>query len=64
MRTTSAADLLVEALLDWEAEVTFGLPGDGINGIVEALRKRQDEIRFFRCATKRARHSWPVPTPS
>jgi pyruvate dehydrogenase (quinone) len=24
----------------------FGLPGDGINGIMEALRKRQKEIRF------------------
>src|SRR5207302_7568176 len=27
--------------------VVFGLPGDGINGIVEALRKRQDRIRFI-----------------
>lgn len=25
----------------------FGLPGDGINGIMEALRKRQDSIRFI-----------------
>ena len=27
-------------------EVIFGLPGDGINGIIEALRRRQDRIRF------------------
>jgi len=27
-------------------EVVFGLPGDGINGIMEALRTRQDTIRF------------------
>src|SRR5256885_5178704 len=24
----------------------FGLPGDGINGIMEAFRKRQDKIKF------------------
>jgi hypothetical protein len=24
----------------------FGLPGDGINGVFEALRKHQDKIRF------------------
>jgi pyruvate dehydrogenase (quinone) len=42
----TAADALVEALLDWEVEVVFGLPGDGINGIMEALRTRQDKIRF------------------
>jgi pyruvate dehydrogenase (quinone) len=28
-------------------DVVFGLPGDGINGIMEALRKRQKEIRFI-----------------
>jgi pyruvate dehydrogenase (quinone) len=28
-------------------EVVFGLPGDGINGIMEALRTRQDTIRFI-----------------
>ena len=27
-------------------EVIFGLPGDGINGIMESLRTRQEEIRF------------------
>jgi pyruvate dehydrogenase (quinone) len=42
----TAADILIETLIAWEVEVVFGLPGDGINGIMEALRKRQDEIRF------------------
>src|SRR5918997_1372182 len=42
----TAADVLVDTLRDWGVEVIFGLPGDGINGIMEALRKRQDEIRF------------------
>src|SRR6201988_1281864 len=43
-RTT--ADILVDTLVDWGVEVVFGLPGDGINGIMEALRKRSDKIRF------------------
>ena len=43
-RTTS--DVIADRLLDWGAQVVFGLPGDGINGIMEALRERQDRIRF------------------
>ncbi|HYP09161.1 MAG TPA: thiamine pyrophosphate-dependent enzyme [Bryobacteraceae bacterium] len=44
---TTAADILVNSLLDWGVEVVFGIPGDGINGIMEALRKCQDKIRFI-----------------
>ena len=44
---TTAADVMVETLHDWGVDVIFGLPGDGINGIMEALRKRQDLIRFI-----------------
>ena len=47
MVKTTAADVLVEALLDWGVEIVFGLPGDGINGIMEALRKRRDKVRFI-----------------
>lgn len=43
----TASDVLVETLHKWGVEVIFGLPGDGINGIMEALRKRQEEIRFI-----------------
>ncbi len=43
---TTASDVLIDVLYDWGVRVVFGLPGDGINGIMEALRKRQDEIRF------------------
>lgn len=43
----TAADILVERLIDWNVNVIFGLPGDGINGIMEALRTRQDKIRFI-----------------
>ena len=43
----NSSDVLIECLLDWGVEVVFGLPGDGINGIIEALRTRQDKIRFI-----------------
>jgi pyruvate dehydrogenase (quinone) len=42
----TAADILIEVLQDWGVDTVFGLPGDGINGIMEALRTRQDAVRF------------------
>lgn len=44
--TRTASDVLVETLLDWGVDTIFGLPGDGINGIMEALRTRSGKIRF------------------
>src|ERR1041385_4877203 len=43
----TAADVLVEALIDWGVDLVFGLPGDGINGSMESLRTHQDKIRFI-----------------
>lgn len=43
----TASDILVDVLVDWGVDTIFGIPGDGINGVIEALRKRQDEIRFI-----------------
>jgi pyruvate dehydrogenase (quinone) len=43
----TAADVLIDTLMEWGVEVIFGLPGDGINGIMESLRTRQDRIRFI-----------------
>jgi pyruvate dehydrogenase (quinone) len=43
----NAAEILVETLLEWGVDTIFGLPGDGINGIMEALRIRRDRIRFI-----------------
>jgi pyruvate dehydrogenase (quinone)/pyruvate oxidase len=40
------ADIVAEALMDWGVDVIFGLPGDGINGFIEALRRRASKIRF------------------
>src|SRR5215475_14276996 len=42
----TAADVLIDTLIDWGVIVVFGLPGDGINGIMESLRTRQEKIRF------------------
>src|SRR3989440_1785540 len=42
----TAADVLIEGIIDWGVDTVFGLPGDGINGIMEALRTRQDRVRF------------------
>jgi pyruvate dehydrogenase (quinone)/pyruvate oxidase len=42
----TAADVFFDAIHDWGVDVVFGLPGDGINGLMEALRERQDKIRF------------------
>jgi len=43
----TAADILVETIMDWGVDTVFGLPGDGVNGIIEAFRKRQDQVRFI-----------------
>src|SRR5437764_5103737 len=43
----TAADVLADRLIDWGVQVVFGLPGDGINEIMEALRKRQDRLTFI-----------------
>jgi pyruvate dehydrogenase (quinone) len=42
----NTSDILVETLIDWGATHVFGIVGDGINSIIEALRKRQDRIRY------------------
>lgn len=43
----TVADILIERLIDWGVDTIFSLPGDGINGIYEALRKRQDTITLI-----------------
>ncbi len=42
----TVADMLIARLVDWGVDTIFGLPGDGVNGIFEALRIHQDRIRF------------------
>ena len=43
----TVADLFVDRLIDWGVDTVFGLPGDGINGLFESLRRRQDRIKLI-----------------
>jgi pyruvate dehydrogenase (quinone) len=40
------AEALIRRLADWGVDTVFGLPGDGINGIMEGLRRQQHRVRF------------------
>ncbi|MGZ4510038.1 MAG: thiamine pyrophosphate-requiring protein [Mycobacterium sp.] len=42
----TAADFLCERLLAWGVDTVYGFPGDGINGILGALRHYEDRLRF------------------
>src|SRR5437773_11258910 len=42
-----ASELMVERLMDWGVGMVVGLPGDGINGMMEGFRRHRDRIRFF-----------------
>jgi pyruvate dehydrogenase (quinone) len=43
----TVGDILVKRLIDWGVDTIFGLPGDGINGVFEGLRKHRDKLRFI-----------------
>jgi pyruvate dehydrogenase (quinone) len=42
----TVSDHVVQILLEWGVDTVFGLPGDGINGLVEAFRKASGSIRY------------------
>src|SRR4030088_3378387 len=60
----NAAEVLIDTIYDWGVEVIFGIPGDGINGIMEALRQRQNDIRFIQVRHEESAASWPADTPN
>lgn len=41
------SDFLIQCLYDWNIRRIYGFPGDGINGIMGALARAQDKIRFI-----------------
>src|ERR671933_2577490 len=43
----TVADLVIERLIGWCVHTMFGLPGDGINRLFEALRTHQDALQFI-----------------
>src|SRR2546430_9313084 len=71
----TGGEVLVDCLLDWGVEVVFGLPGDGVNGVIEAFRKTQDKIKFIQvrheeaaafmaCAYPKYTGRWGVCVPT
>ncbi|MFF5229859.1 thiamine pyrophosphate-dependent enzyme [Dactylosporangium sp. NPDC000521] len=43
---TITSEVLISRLADWGVDTVFGIPGDGINGIMEGLRRNADRVRF------------------
>ncbi|MEU8606588.1 thiamine pyrophosphate-dependent enzyme [Actinoplanes sp. NPDC048791] len=43
---TITSQVLISRLADWGVDTVFGIPGDGINGIMEGLRRNADRVRF------------------
>jgi hypothetical protein len=54
----TTADIMVETLISWGATHCFGVVGDGINSIIEALRKRHTLVSLASASAPRA------PAPS
>jgi len=43
----TVSELIVNRLINWGVDTVFGFPGDGINGVFEALRQNQDKVKFI-----------------
>ena len=43
----NVSDFIIRRLTEWNVQRIFGYPGDGINGILGALNRAQDKIRFI-----------------
>ncbi len=43
----NGSDILIDCLISWGVDTIYGLPGDGINGLMEAIRKREGQVRFI-----------------
>jgi pyruvate dehydrogenase (quinone) len=42
----TTADIIVETLIAWGVPIIFGMVGDGIGPLIEAISVRQDKIRY------------------
>ena len=42
----NAADYLCDRLVEWGIDTIYGYPGDGINGILGALGRHEEQLRF------------------
>lgn len=43
----NGADILIDTLIAFGVDTIYGLPGDGINGIMQAIRDQGDKLRFI-----------------
>jgi pyruvate dehydrogenase (quinone) len=43
----TVGEVVASRLAEWGVDVVFGLPGDGINGLMEGFRRLQHKVRFF-----------------
>ncbi|WP_432827756.1 thiamine pyrophosphate-dependent enzyme [Dactylosporangium sp. CA-092794] len=46
MGKQTVGEAIIGRLADWGVDTVFGLPGDGINGLMEGLRRNADRVRF------------------
>ncbi|QRR01143.1 thiamine pyrophosphate-requiring protein [Dyadobacter sandarakinus] len=43
----NVSDFIVQRLVEWQVRQVFGYPGDGINGLLGALNRGKDQVRFI-----------------
>jgi len=43
----TVSDFVIERLHEWGVRTIYGYPGDGINGLMGALRRAEDRVRFI-----------------
>jgi pyruvate dehydrogenase (quinone) len=43
----NVGDFIVQRLTEWQVSRVFGYPGDGINGLLGAMNRAQEKIRFI-----------------
>jgi pyruvate dehydrogenase (quinone) len=46
----TVADFVVDRLLQWNVRRVFGYPGDGIDGVLGAMNRRDGAIEFLQVA--------------
>jgi pyruvate dehydrogenase (quinone) len=44
--TEIVGESLARRLVEWGVDTVFGLPGDGINGLMEGFRRQREKLRF------------------
>src|SRR3954447_1090659 len=52
MPNTMVSDYILERLHEWGVRRIFGYPGDGINGVIGALRRAGDAFEFVQVANE------------